>query len=171
MRDEFGIFGRFNPEVWWENPTAYHDYMGRHRFNCCFRLADYWESYLGPNVWSRLMRRCGTLGASCTAFEGMPKSHQLPPCFQLWHFGVKLTEGSRLRDLTAAVEYLESYHGISEQGPYRVGPHPPWRGWLVHSDDWHAVYDANGKIVGEHFGVAAADRQARRLNRNQRAAA
>ena len=68
-----------------------------------------WVAWCGETPWSKYLRRFGELGGKMIYWGGMPQSASaVPLCFQLFApDGKELPCESRLKDIKAAVEYLE----------------------------------------------------------------
>lgn len=96
---------------------------GRHRsFENPARLARFFEAWCGETPWSKQLRRLGELGGLVKHYCGVPRSASaIPLCFSiLLPDGHEFPCDSRLKDLRAAVKYLENYRKYYE-GPYRRG--------------------------------------------------
>ncbi len=92
-------------------------------------IAYAWERWCGDTPWSRAMRRLGELGCLIRWWGGMPQSTLVPLCFEiLLPNGNWFPCESRLKDLRAAVKYLENERTKPRLCPHcRVTLPYPWR--------------------------------------------
>lgn len=75
-------------------------------------VADFWASYSGDTAWVKELRRFGELGGKIQYWGGVPRSASaIPLTFALFApCGAQLECRYRLKDIRAAVQFLEGSH-------------------------------------------------------------
>lgn len=75
-----------------------------------FDTAKAWVAWCGETSWSKYLYRFGELGGKMIWWGGYPQSvSAIPLCFQLFTpNGIELECNSRLKDIKAAIKYLEN---------------------------------------------------------------